>query len=228
MASKPSVVPVWNTGANNRITPSAGKKILGDLPNERPPAQYRNWLHGLAGDWFQYLSDGVISGAWSFLDGLSAAANKHIAVSGTGRFKHGDMVKNISPMLFSSGSGWADGGTVFFGDSGYVKSTGAGHIVFPIPMVEGERIKSLVFARFGDATGPDFTALQVFKLGSNGTATDITAAATTDTDPAAAWADKTVDVTDTTCAAGDTFWFHAAANAALLRIGSIRVTYDRP
>lgn len=236
MASKPANVPVWNSGGAVNVEPSAGKKILGWLANERPPAQYLNWLLKLTGEWAQYLSDGAMSGAWTFAStvgitglitataGLVAAANQHITVSGTGRFKHGDMIKAISPYGFVCNvtSNWTIGL-----DAGYLLSTGAGTVVVPIPMVVGERIKSLTYARFGTATS-DFTAIQVLRLAVGGGITDITAAATTDNDIGAVWADKVVDVTDTTCADGDVFWARWVGNETGTKLGSIRVTYDRP
>jgi hypothetical protein len=236
MSTKPTKVPLWNTGATNRVEPSAGKKILGWLLNERPPAQYLNWLLGYLGDWAQYLSDGALSGAFTFastveitglitaLAGLTAAANQHITVSGTGRFKHGDMIKAISPYCFvaNASANWTIGL-----DAGYLLSTSGGTIVVPIPMVVGERIKSMTYARYGTATS-DFTSIQVLRLAANGTLTDLTAAATTDLNIGAAWADKVVDITDTTCTDGDVFWARWVGNETDTRLGSIRVTYDRP
>jgi len=60
MATKPTSVPIWNTGTANRTEPSAGKKVLGWIIGEEPPSSYFNWLQGLTGDWLQYLSDGNI------------------------------------------------------------------------------------------------------------------------------------------------------------------------
>lgn len=233
MSAKPSKVPVWNTGGSNNIEPSAGKKVVGWLPDERPGPEYFNWLGKLVGEWIQYLSDGALAGAHSVSGlitasaGLTAAANQHVTVSGTGRFKHGDLVKSISPLHFRHDGNWAEAGLVTFGDSGHVVSTGAGRCIVPIDVDEGQRLKSLVFARYGNGSA-DLTALEVYRMAADGTVTDIAAAATTLTDPAAIWADTTVDLTDTTVAAGDTFYVRFTVNGAGLRIGSIRVTYDRP
>jgi hypothetical protein len=140
--------------------------------------------------------------------------------------KHGAQEINISPLSFVGDGNWTVAGAVFFSDGGYINSTGAGHCAVPIPIEEGQRITSMVFARYGDGAA-DFTSVQVFRLTKGGVATDITAAPTSVTNPAAAWADTIVDVTDTACADGDVFWIHFAGNAANLRIGSIRVSVDR-
>lgn len=231
MAAKPSATTGWGTGT--AIEPSAGKKALGWQANERPPAPYLQWLFKRIEDWLAYLKDGALEGAHSVSGlitataGLTAAANQHVTVSGTGRFKHGDLVKNISPLHFRHDGNWAEAGLVTFGDSGYIVSTGAGRCVIPIDVDEGQRLKSLVFARYGNASS-DITAVEVYRMTSGGAVTDIAAAATTVTDPPASWADTTVDLTDTTVAAGDTFYARITVNGSGLRIGSTRATYDRP
>jgi hypothetical protein len=154
-------------------------------------------------------------------------AGKHVSVQGTGRHKHGDMIKSISPLDFHADANWAIAGLVSFADAGYISSSGAGKVAVAIPMVVGERLKSLTFARYGNASA-NFTSIKVFKLTAAGAVTDITAAATSDAAPAASWADKAVDITDTTAADGDVFWVVFDGSATGLRIGSIRVTYDRP
>ena len=69
MAAKPSTVPVWNTGGTNNVEPTAGKKVAGWAPQERPPAQYFNYLQKLYGEWLEYLSDGNLELATSTVEG---------------------------------------------------------------------------------------------------------------------------------------------------------------
>lgn len=65
MSAKPSVIATWaSSGAIT--TPTAGKKAAGWVPSERAAAQYFNFLHNTAGLWQQYLSDGAMSGAFTF------------------------------------------------------------------------------------------------------------------------------------------------------------------
>lgn len=61
MSSKPSTVPTWAT-AGTKTAPTSTKRAAGWTAKERPPGQILNWLFGLFGDWFQYLSDGALSG----------------------------------------------------------------------------------------------------------------------------------------------------------------------
>ena len=61
--AKPTKIPVWattlaadvTTGINNRIEPSAGKKVTGFTYNEKPPRQDINWLLWVIGEWMTYL-----------------------------------------------------------------------------------------------------------------------------------------------------------------------------
>lgn len=175
----------------------------------------------------QVSSAGAMTFSNTVVNSLTMTANAHITVSGTGQFKHGDRVRALSPYNFVGDGNWSVTGSVTFADVGYISATAAGRCAIPINLDEGERIKSVVFARYGDGVA-DFSAIEVFKLASNGTVTDITAAPTSENNPPASWADTTVDVTDTTLAAGETLYIRFAANAANLRIGSVRVTYDRP
>jgi hypothetical protein len=62
MAAKPSATPRWANVGGIIVEPSAGKKDVGWLDNEEPPAEYFNWFQNLAWQWTQYLSDGDLSG----------------------------------------------------------------------------------------------------------------------------------------------------------------------
>jgi hypothetical protein len=57
MSTRPTIaVPHWSTAGSN-IEPSAGKKSEGWIVNERPPAEWLNWLQNSAGEWLQFLAD---------------------------------------------------------------------------------------------------------------------------------------------------------------------------
>src|SRR3982751_4091410 len=106
MAAKPTTLPRWANAGGAIVTPASGKLDIGWVPGERPPAQYDNWHKNLVFQWMQYLSDAAFSGPASFDSpvgvtgflsatvGVTAAAGKHIQVSGGGLFKHG--VKTMS------------------------------------------------------------------------------------------------------------------------------------
>lgn len=66
MATKPSLVPTWNTGGANNTAPTAPKIVLGWTNGERPASSYLNHRMKLYGEWCQYLSDGAFTGNHTF------------------------------------------------------------------------------------------------------------------------------------------------------------------
>lgn len=233
MAAKPTDVPTFATGTTlgvDRVEPSAGKKVLGWLPDERPGPEYFNWLQKLYGEWLQYLSDGALSGAHSFSGlitasaGLTAAANQHITVSGTGRFKHGNQVKNIAPQ---SGEGTGFSAAI---NTGYIESTGSGHIIIPLNLETGERLVGVTINVKGNggATG-DWNG---YAYKYNASAVSTTLASVVVTNEPNSWrADSTMaggGMTAHTVTDGDAEVVQIDWNEAGLRIGTIQVTYDRP
>ncbi len=217
MAAKPSSTTGW--GAGTSLEPTTAKKAIGWVAGEKPPARYLQWLFKTIEEWLAYLKDGALSGDHTLDGHLTLAAGK--------RYKHGDLVMNLHPYSAVLGAAWSYASGATFGELGYLVSTIAGQCAVPIPVVEGQRLKSLVFARYGDGAA-DFTSIKVYKMTAAGAVSDITASATSVTNPAASWADTTVDLTDTVVGAGEVFWAWFDGSAANLRIGSIRVTYDWP
>ena len=62
MSTRPTTpIPTWSTAGTN-TEPGAGKKSAGWTVNERPPAEWLNWLQHSAGEWLQFLAD-VTSGS---------------------------------------------------------------------------------------------------------------------------------------------------------------------
>src|SRR3990172_1579843 len=70
MSAKPTSVPRWADVGGDIVEPTSGKKDIGWVFNEEPPAQYFNWLLNLTYQWLQYLSDGVLDGNFQFLDAV--------------------------------------------------------------------------------------------------------------------------------------------------------------
>lgn len=114
MSTKPTDEARWaetagGTPAANIVDPSSGQKDTGWTTNQIPPSAYFNDWMRKAYKWFEYLNDGALQGAHTFdstvgvtglitaTAGVTAAANQHVTVSGTGQYKHGDRVYNFSP-----------------------------------------------------------------------------------------------------------------------------------
>jgi hypothetical protein len=70
MATKPSSTPRWANVGGDIVEPAGGKKDVGWVAEEKPPAQYFNWLLNLTWQWLEYLNDGIFDGNVQFLDNV--------------------------------------------------------------------------------------------------------------------------------------------------------------
>lgn len=172
-----------------------------------------------------------VANASTFNDDVTVSGEIHgestLVVDGKasllGAHAHGDRVLNISPAAIVAISG---GNSFNFAPARTVLSAG-GTMSCAIPLKEGDRIKSVTFARFGDGV-VDITAGNVVSTSASGVDTNL-ATSLTVTNVAAAWTDSTITVTTPTAlAAGAVLTLFVTGNAANLAVGAIRVTYDRP
>lgn len=155
--------------------------------------------------------------------GVTCGANQHVTVSGTGEFKHGDRV-----LAFGGSSGVATNANITRSTTeNALTSTGATTMLFSIPLHVGDRIKSVVFAVKGDGAA-DISTIDIKKVAADGTGTSLSPSTTSVTNPAAAYADTTCTVTNTTLASGEQFYMLITISAANIEINNVRVTYDRP
>lgn len=134
--------------------------------------------------------------------------------------KHGDVVMTIHPSLFTITTGGA------YNANGYVATSASGTMRCAVPMLEGSRIKEVVFSRYGDGAA-DITAMNVQIYDSIGSLPTAIGSGTV-TNPPASWADTTIGVTEHQLAAGEALQIEFAWNASGIRIGNVRITYDRP
>lgn len=155
--------------------------------------------------------------------GITLPVNQHVTVSGTGAFKHGDIIENTSALngVVQAGA-WASG--IGGSNEVFMISTGASTLLVPLPLKVGDRIKSVSFNVFGDGAA-DVTTTVIFTTAAmSGTSIGTT----TTTNQAASWSTVTIDVTDTTVAATELVHIVFAANATNIRIGNISFVRDRP
>lgn len=159
------------------------------------------------------LLTGLAQTIWT---GITLAANQHFAVSGTGKYHHDDEIVHV-PLLYGSGTGWA-----FDTANGYMLSSAAGTWTVGIPTLVGRKLKSFTFEIWGDGAA-DLSG-GFFIRHKAGTGAQDTAIGSTN--PPASWQDVVINFTDTTIVDGDMLWINFTANAANLRLGDARVTYD--
>ena len=163
MASKPASLPRWANVGGSIVVPISAKLDVGFVADEEPPAQYLNFLHNLVFQWLDYLNDGDLEGAHTIDNtlgvtglitataGLTAAVNQDVTVSGSGEFKHGELVSSLPPAagILAVGSSWQmlknDGAVA----AQWLVPSGANDaVLFPIVLKHGDRIKSIdVFVR---------------------------------------------------------------------------------
>lgn len=125
MAAKPTSRPRWANAGGVIVEPSAGKKDIGWVSGEPPPAEFANWLHNLAWQWTEYLGDGALSGDHSITGGGLSVEDD--VVVGAQLVVGGDAIFNGTNVEVN-GTAQFQGDPVFFADSidvnGDVRGTG--------------------------------------------------------------------------------------------------------
>lgn len=85
MAIRPSSKPEWTYGNGDPVAvePTAGKKLIGWLVNERPPFQWLNWLFKNLSEWVDYFDENISTGMsgtrlqWDAIVGPTANGATH-------------------------------------------------------------------------------------------------------------------------------------------------------
>lgn len=135
-------------------------------------------------------------------------------------FAHSNKVLTLPPHMYQLTSSASYG----FGAS-RVDMTASTNIILPVPLLEGDRILSVVFARKGNSSaniGGDIYVVRSSDQTETSIGTISVAA------PSSTWADTTVNVTDTTLTSGDAIVINVTSSATGISIGNTRITYDRP
>lgn len=216
MSTKPTILPEWNTGGTNRTAPSPTRKLLGFLLGERPPSGYFNELFFRTYKWLEYLKDGAFSGNHSITGDLNVTG----ALTGTGILKHGDQIKTLNAFALERDGGWT---IATNGLQSVADDVAYGSIPFDV----GDRVKSLKIALKGNAATDGDITVTVSKVATDGTVTSIGSGSSNN--QANAWADLTVDLTDTTITDSLAIIIGVASSIeGGITVGSMRFTYDRP
>lgn len=152
----------------------------------------------------------------------STTAHVRCSSTGTLTFSNDDSEPLVLPGLAIVAT--ANNGYLSDGTTNAWAPTGATTGYLSVPLHTGDRITTVTLARYGD--GVVDVTVTVYLTTAAGVVSSIGSA--TITNPAAAWGDTTIDVTDTTLAAGETISMVFVVNAANARIGNVRVTHTRP
>lgn len=205
-------------GSANYLTLTAAAGMGSDYAIEFPAA-----VASANGTLLQMATTGVITYSNTGLASVGLAANNHFTVSGTGRFKHGSLVKIIPAHL-----GVATSGTFSTLTYGF-QATGAGDILsIPIEMDVGERITDVTFYGFDSSAATSFTGeFLVIDSLTAGTAVEPGADASSG-NAFTGFINPSVAGLTTTVASGSHYRARWTSGSAGDRIVCIQVTYDRP
>lgn len=167
----------------------------------------------------------TFAGLVTLAAGATASANQHITVSGTGDIKHGDRT-----LIFQGCAGVSQNiaNIIYLGGGAIASNTGAATFYFAVPLRTGDRVKSLTFARFGNAAA-NITAVNLVRVSASAAGTSTNIATGSVATPAAAWNDTTITVgSPAALVAGDAVYIEVICDAASIRVNNLRVVYDRP
>lgn len=134
--------------------------------------------------------------------------------------KHGDLSLIIHPSELRSATAYSED---------YTEIAGSLTATVGIPVIPGQRLKSITVARWGPASADHDMTVKLRKTTAAGAGSYLVNAA--DNNLANAWADGTFNIDpDYVVAAGEMFQlqFVTPAQASNIRIGSIRILRDKP
>lgn len=169
-----------------------------------------------------------VTGLITATAGLTAAANQHVTVSGTGQFKHGSRTIVISGAAFTTPNPPTDAIIVDTADTGYIALDAATDrtLIAAIPLPAGKRITQMkwTLAHGADASTRTYT-IRHTTLSSQVSATD---ASNTDTTSGGAAFQITTGSLTITLAAGLAYFVSAALTHTADKIYGVELTYDEP
>lgn len=247
---KPATLPRWATDLTNNDAPSAGQMNTGWTPGQMGVSDYDNYIKYWTYKWVEWLNNGIVAGGSNQLvqilttgelsssntllaafiaNALTAAANGHVTVSGTGDYKHGE--KTISQSCeaqyttsaYSAGD-HATGGVKF-------TLTSAGEVRIPIKGLKaGDRLIALKVRAFS-ANEPSFAVT----VQNNNTISN-KAYTTTNTITGSGVKTLTLNTpytlvgpgSSTSISQGDLVFLNVGTGGSLVDMITIDVYYDRP
>lgn len=272
MATKPSVLPQWNTDGTNRTTPSGGQKASGWTLNQAAVSSYFNWLFFYIYSWLLYLSDGALSGPHTIAGtlgvtgnttvtgtfgvtgnstiagtfgvtgnttitgtlgvsalitaslGITLAVDKHVTVSGDGRYLHGDRYLSL-PII--GGAPDAGGNAIHGGSDPYYTTGGSApwSRTIAIPLPAGKRIKTLTL--FYNNASNNSVSGKLIRVETDGDKFDVTNGGISS--PASTGnLNTSTSGLDHTCVSSECLMFYVQGTHTTSRAYWLRVIYDEP
>ncbi len=168
----------------------------------------------------QVSSAGAITASNTIVNDLTMTADKHVVVSGTGQFKHGDRTIALLP---DTGNQPSAGGTI--GTNGEI--TGASTLNIQIPLPAGKRIKSAVITY--NRGGAGTVTLQIERRTGDGAGANFaTVGSSFTTSAGTGWTTGSTGAINHTMATGWVYMANVVLNNAANAWGLVEITYDEP
>jgi hypothetical protein len=161
-----------------------------------------------------------VTGLITATAGLTAAANQHVTVSGTGKFKHGTKTRTVA-----AAAGRAENGSPAYDALGVWGAAGGTDVVdFPVQMAVDERITT-VFASVNDTGGTSCTA-KLYRL--NLTTGGISQIGSTGSSSGTGWQYITISGLTEDVTAEYSYFVRVQAGAAGDAMAGVVVSYTMP
>jgi hypothetical protein len=175
--TKPSTLPRWANVGGSVVEPTEGKKDVGWATQEKPPAQYWNWLLYTIYLWINWLND-ITNQAFTWVGAqtFSAASTFNALVTATAGITSNFLTTSETGVRhadreyhFGVAGTWVGGTQSQIGNIIYWKSSGAfatDKLFVEIMVPAGERIKTFFFSVNGDASGT--ISMKLWKQATSG------------------------------------------------------------
>lgn len=164
-----------------------------------------------------------VTGLITATAGVTAAANQHVTVSGTGAFKHGTRKLGVHGSAFQT----HDGSPAYANTGLWNLSAGSDSVDAPIPLHEGDRISSIGITFVSDGAG--VLTIQLKKDTALATAQNVgSVSADLDTLPAGTYRlTFTPDTAPYTIGTSEVYYCTIAGTGDV-KVANISIEYDRP
>ena len=151
--AKPTNTPRWANSGGAIVEPTSGKKDVGWVVAEKPPAQFWNWLANLTWQWLDWLSTGMAADQTLIIPPSMYYTNQTVTFNPAG--------------IAAAAENWANGGVA------------NANISVPIYLAVGQRIKSWQVRALGTNIGGETVSASLWKQVNGGNQTQVGATQTT-------------------------------------------------
>lgn len=211
--AKPTILPVWNTDATNRTTPSGGQQASGWTSGQTAISAYFNWLFFTIYSWILWLDAGILTGV-----SFTATGN----ISTAGQYLHGDkfLCLGINDGAKDTSGNAVPGGT----DQTYTTGGAAPwSVTTAITIPVGKRIK-LITMYYNNASNSSVSG-KLIAVSTTGVASDVSGGGISSPASTGNLNTSTGAMTKSVIATEALYWYSSASHTTS-KVYWIKITYD--